>query len=62
MLRMGRALQHSNVPISPHISRRDNNDNFEIAYRLIKCGKQIAEKYETREMRLRARLRAALKD
>lgn len=59
---MGRALDQSNVPISPHISRRDNNDNFEIARKLIACGKRIAEKYgdESKESKLRARLRAAL--
>ena len=62
MIRMGRALDQSNVPISPHISRRDNNDNFEIARKLIACGKRIAEKYgdESKESKLRARLRAAL--
>jgi hypothetical protein len=62
MIRMGRALDQSNVPISPHISRRDNNDNFEIARKLIACGKRIAEVYgdETKESKLRARLRAAL--
>ena len=62
MIRMGRALDQSNVSISPHISRRDNNDNFEIARKLIACGKRIAEKYgdESKESKLRARLRAAL--
>lgn len=62
MIRIGRALDQSNVPISPHISRRDNNDNVEIARKLIACGKRIAEKYgdESKESKLRARLRAAL--
>jgi hypothetical protein len=62
MIRMGRALDQSNVPISPHISRRDNNDNFVLARKLIECGKRIAEKYgdASKESKLRDRLHAAL--
>lgn len=64
MIRLGRALQRSNVPISPYISREDNNSNFETARELIAIGKRIGEKYgeETREMKLRAKLQAILKE
>lgn len=46
MIKLGKALRDSNVPISPYISRADNNMNFEIGYRLIECGKRIKKKYE----------------
>lgn len=45
MIRMGRALLRSNVPISEFISRSDNNANFEAAFRLIDCGRRIADGY-----------------
>lgn len=62
VIRMGRALRRSNGPLSPHISRRDNAANWEEGWRLIACGRRIAEKYgeETKEDRLKARLQAAL--
>ena len=62
VIRMGRALRRSNGPLAPHISRRDNNANWDDGWRLIACGKRIAEKYgdETKEDRLKARLQAAL--
>lgn len=59
MLRMGRALKQSNVPISPFISRLDNNKNFNISYQLIECGKRIADQYGRVESiaSLRAKIR-----
>jgi len=45
MIRMGRAIMRSNVPIAPFISRRDNDKNFEIAWQLIECGKRIKDNY-----------------
>jgi hypothetical protein len=63
MIRLGRALRRSNGIIAPHISRQDNNRNFDDAWRLIDIGKRIATKYgtHTREDRLRERLRQLLK-
>ena len=45
MIRAGRAISSSNVPIAPFISRHDNNKNFEIGRHLIECGKRIADQY-----------------
>jgi len=45
MIRMGRALLASNVPVSPFISRADNNENFNAGWRLIECGKRMANGY-----------------
>ena len=63
MLRLGRALRRSNGIIAPHISREDNNRNFDDAWRLISSGKRIATQYGeySREDRLRERLRQFLK-
>jgi len=63
MIRLGRALLRSNGIIAPHISREDNNRNFNDGYRLITIGKRIATQYGnyTREDRLCERLRQLLK-
>ncbi len=46
MIRQGRRLLESNVPISEHISRRDNNATFEMGFQLIAIGRRIAMGYE----------------
>lgn len=59
IIRAGRAISQSNVPISPFISREDNNKNFEIGRHLIACGKRIANEYGNAESidELRAKIR-----
>lgn len=49
MIRMGRKLLQSNVPISPYISRSDNNHNFDAGHELIYIGQRIAMGYELKE-------------
>lgn len=49
MIRQGRALLQSNVPISQFISRRDNNDASTMGYQLINIGRRIAMGYEMEE-------------
>ena len=51
MIRMGRALDRSNVPVSPFISRQDNNRNFEMARHLIETGRRMADEYGFAENR-----------
>lgn len=46
MIRQGRRLLESNVPISEHISRSDNNATFEMGSKLIQIGRRIAIDYE----------------
>ena len=64
LIRTGRMIVRSNVPIAPYISRRDNNKNFEIGFHLIECGRRVAIGYQfenfTDEM-YRAHLRATRK-
>jgi hypothetical protein len=49
MIKQGRKLLESNVPISPFISRRDNNATFEMGFKLIKIGRRIAADYDERK-------------
>jgi hypothetical protein len=50
MIRMGRALVESNVPISNFISRTDNNRAFNLGFELQAIGRRIATSYEFGEM------------
>jgi hypothetical protein len=45
MIKQGRKLLESNVPISEFISRSDNNVTFEMGFRLIQIGRKIAMGY-----------------
>lgn len=46
LIRFGRTLLQSNVPISEFISRSDNNRNFEFGYHLIQTGRRVALGYQ----------------
>lgn len=46
MINQGRKLIASNVPISRHISRSDNNATFEVGWQLISIGRRIATGYK----------------
>lgn len=46
MIKQGRALLRSNVPISQFISRSDNNATFEMSFRLVDIGRKIALGYQ----------------
>ena len=46
MICQGRALLASNLSISEHISRNDNNATFEMGFKLIEIGRRIAIGYE----------------
>lgn len=45
MIRLGRTLLRSNLPISKFISRSDNNWCFDAGYKLIDIGRRIALGY-----------------
>ena len=64
LIRTGRMILRSNVPISEFISRKDNNKNFEIGFHLIECGRRVAMGYELEqftEATYKAHLRATRK-
>lgn len=46
MIKLGKKLQKSNVPISAFISRKDNNSNWELGYKLIAVGERIKDGYK----------------
>lgn len=62
MIKQGRKLLASNVPICKFISRIDNNATFEMGFRLIQIGRDIAMGYQnyTREI-YKAHVRATRK-
>lgn len=45
-IRQGRLLQRATGKLSNHISRRDNNDVFEMGRRMIAIGRRIAMGYQ----------------
>lgn len=46
LIKQGKKLIDSNVPISEHISRSDNDATFEMGFQLIDIGRRVALGYE----------------